>query len=132
MSRHNYSDDLDHWDQVRWRGAVASATRGHRGQQLFRELLVALDALAEKRLIPEDLQRDGEVCALGAVGRARGIDLAPLDPEDPEAVAQAFDIAPCLAREITFMNDDFYGETPERRWARMRAWVADQIKPKVS
>jgi hypothetical protein len=45
MSRSGYSDDHSEWDLIRWRGAVASAIRGKRGQAFLRELLVALDAM---------------------------------------------------------------------------------------
>lgn len=73
--------------------------------------------------------REGDVCALGAVGKMRGMDMSDLDPEDPDTVAGAFDVAAPLAREIVYMNDEVssYSETPEQRWTRMRAWVARQI-----
>ena len=71
----------------------------------------------------------GDVCALGSVGRARGIDMAPIDPEDNEAVASTFGIADAMAREIMYWNDEggTYRETPEQRFDRMRAWVAKHI-----
>lgn len=56
MSRSGYSDDLDSWSMIRWRGAVTSATRGARGQAFFREMLAALDAMPEKKLIADDLE----------------------------------------------------------------------------
>lgn len=130
MSRSGYIDDYDDDLQLgRWRGMVASATRGKRGQKLFRDLLAALDAMPEKALITEELEADGNVCALGALGLQRDIDMANLDPEEPEHVAAAFDIATCLAQEIVYMNDEWGGrnETPEQRWARMRGWVSKQI-----
>jgi hypothetical protein len=132
MSRHGYSDDLGDEDPLqlgRWRGRVASAIRGRRGQQLLRDLRDALDAMPEKRLIAEQLEADGEVCALGAVGRARGIEMSGIDPEDSERVAAAFDIAEPLAREITYENDENYNMTPEGRWKYMRSWVERRIKP---
>jgi hypothetical protein len=84
MSRSGYNDDydLDPWQGIRWRGAVASAIRGRRGQAFLRELLVALDALPEHKLIANELEKDGAVCALGAVGKARGLALAGLHPDD--------------------------------------------------
>ena len=137
-----------------WRGMVASATRGKRGQQFFKDLLSALDAMSEKRLIA-DLLEDGpagEVCAIGALGRARGVDMRALDPECPEQVAPIFNIAECLAQEVVYMNDeysryvhfelpgpprypykahDWYRReiTPEERWQHMRDWVSKQIRP---
>lgn len=167
MSRAGYSDDIDDPLELgHWRAQVASATRGKRGQKLLRDLLVALDAMPEKRLIAEELEvsaaadekhaqawvalfkdpeaadryrkhhvetrpaeyREGDVCALGALGRVRGLDMSGLDPDEPEGVAAAFDIASPLAREIVYMNDECnYRETPEQRWQRMRKWVAAQI-----
>lgn len=132
MSRSDYSDDMDDmWAHIRWRGRVASAIRGKRGQAFLREMLAALDAMPEKRLIDGDLEAAGEVCAIGAVGRCRGVNMAEIDPEDYTEVAKVFDIAAPLAREIVFENDEagYYQETPENRWARIRAWVAKQVAP---
>ena len=128
MSRSGYSDDGDHIDL--YRQAVARATNGERGQRLLRDLLTALDAMPDRRLIPGHLEHDRGVCALGALGKARGLDMANVDPHDPHEVAETFDIAPSLAREIVFANDEaYYGnETPERRWLRVRRWVASQIE----
>ena len=125
MSRSGYSDDYDdNWGLIKWRGMVASATRGKRGQVLLRDLLAALDAMPVKALVAHELETEqGDVCALGAVGKARGVDLSALDPEEPEQVAGAFNIAPCLAQEIVYENDegDSWKETPEHRWELMRA-----------
>jgi len=130
MSRSNYTDDCSGWDLIRWRGAVLSASRGKRGQKFFIDLLAALDALPEKRLIAEELEQDGEVCAIGSLGLQRGIDMKNLDPEDPEQVAKTFDIATCLAQEVVYENDDgYYRETPEQRFIRMHKWVEAQIAP---
>lgn len=130
MSRSGYSDDLDPLDLGRWRGRVASATRGGRGQAFFRDLLAALEAMPEKRLIAYELQQGGEVCAIGSLGARRGIDMSGLDPDDPDTVAGQFNIATCLAQEVVYMNDEgtWGSETPEQRWVRMRAWVASQLK----
>ena len=88
MSRSGYSDDSDDsddcndWAFIRWRGAVDSAILGRRGQRLLKEMRQALDAMPVKQLIAEELERDGLVCALGAVGRARGLNMTGIDPED--------------------------------------------------
>lgn len=140
MSRSGYHEDCD--DPLiigRYRGRVASAVRGKRGQAFLKEALAALDAMPEKRLIIDALEAEPtglpfaprqDVCLLGAVGRARQLDMSKLDPHCPERVAGAFNIAEVLAREITWENDEnWYGrETPEQRWVRMRKWVASQIK----
>lgn len=97
MNRSGYSDDIDHWELIKWRGMVASAIRGKRGQRLLIDLIAALDAMPEKRLIADQLECDGEVCALGSVGRSRQIDMTGIDPHDPDTVSGLFDIAACLA-----------------------------------
>lgn len=112
MSRSGYVDD-DGGDPLalgRWRGRVASALRGKRGQAFLRELAASLDAMPEKRLIAHELKADGDFCTLGVLGDARGIDLEKLDPEDYDGVADAFGIAPCMAQEIVFENDEAFDE----------------------
>lgn len=137
MSRSGYSDDYDgtEWDMIRWRGAVASAIRGARGQALLRELRDALDAMPEKRLIAEELQdQTGAVCTIGALGVARGVDLSKLHVEDYDSIAAEFGVARALIQETEYMNDEGgrRGQSPESRWCRMRAWVSAQIKPEPS
>lgn len=133
MSRSGYSDAIDNWALIRWRGMVASAMRGKRGQKMLTDLLAALDAMPVKALIAHELKTEaGEVCALGALGVARGIDMPAIDPDESEEVAAAFDIAEPLAREIVYMNDEYCDsytvKTPEQRWSAMRNWVATKIK----
>jgi hypothetical protein len=130
VSRAQYCDDLDQWDLIRWRGAVASAIRGKRGQAFLREMLAALDALPEPKLIADELiEEDGSVCAIGSVGKARGLDMETLDPDDHEALALTFGIPDALVREIEYVNDEHYtAQTPEQRFAAVRAWVMSQIK----
>lgn len=133
MSRSGYSEDCDGWDLIRWRGAVASAIRGNRGQAFLREMLDALKALPNKRLIARELEsNEGEVCALGAVARTRGLDIKGIDPEDGETVAEKFGIARALAQEIVFENDEDYSWnqcTPEERYSRMVSWIEQNLKP---
>jgi len=136
MSRSNCSADFSCHDKecLCYRNAVDRAIRGKRGQALLLEMLTALDAMPEKALIAGELESsDGRVCALGCVGRARGIDMKPLNPEHIKQIAKAFDIAESQAREIAYMNDVVgpYHETPEQRWRLMRAWVQEQIAPEV-
>lgn len=132
MSRSGYSDDGDYemWDQIRWRGAVASALRGRRGQAFLREMLAALYALPEKRLIQGELvdeYDDGAVCVFGAVGRVRKIAMEGVDPEDYGRVAKLFDVPGAFAREVMEVND-CRRETPEARWLRVRHWLVDHIR----
>lgn len=135
MSRSGYyefDDDNNNWDSIRWSGAVKSAIRGKRGQDFLKALLEALDAMPVKELIAGELEKDGQVCALGALGKARGLDMSGLDPEDAGPVAATFGISKALAREIVFVNDDDFGfqsMESSKRFEAMRKWVVENIKP---
>lgn len=132
MSRSGYVDDWDDTIQmINYRGAVLSALRGARGQKLLREMLAAMDAMEHKELAAGVLIDGwGACCALGTVAKVRGIDVSKLDPEDSHCVAEVFDIADSMAREIAFENDEGgpYKETEAQRFTRMRAWVVSNIK----
>jgi hypothetical protein len=134
MSRSGYTDECYGRELAMWRGQVASAIRGKRGQAFLREMVAALDAMPEKRLIAGTLRKGGEVCAIGAVGVARGVEnLETIDPEDYLRIARVFGIAHQLVQEIEYENDDDWYEnevSPERRWSRMRRWAASQLTDK--
>lgn len=144
MSRSGYSEDYDESypnASSLYRNSVDSALMGKRGQAFLRDLLAALDDLPEKRLVAFAFEADGEVCALGAVGRIKGIEMPKGDFSDDDgmsvskrALGRAFGIAPCKAAEIMFENDEgasyWRAETPEQRFDRMRAWVVAQLKAK--
>jgi hypothetical protein len=105
--------------------------RGKRGRALLLELRDALDAMPEKVLIAHELQdAAGAFCTLGVIGQARGLPLGDIDPEDSDQVAKHFGIAPALAKEIVFENDEgcWLAETPQERWERMREWVEEALK----
>lgn len=128
MSRSGYSDNCEYFEL--WRSAVWRAITGARGQAFLRELIAALDSMPEKRLIAGELIRDGEVCAIGSVGLARGMDLTRIDYESPRFVGRAFGIARSMAAEIEYENDGdhhYDTETAEDRWRRMRAWAVSNL-----
>ncbi len=134
MTRSGYSDDFDgdgNWGLICWRGAVASAIRGARGQAFLREMAAALDAMPVKELIAHEIvTADGACCAMGAVAKARGCQTSDLDPHNRKQVAGRMGIAAALCAEIAHENDDDFAwktETPALRWERMRRWVDGQI-----
>lgn len=132
MSRSGYSDEYDSQQLNVWRGAVERAILGKRGQAFLIEMRDAMDAMPVKRLASNALSTpDGEVCAMGSVGKKRGVDMSKIDPEDRDSVAAFFNIAPALVAEIAYLNDEdgqwLNSETPEERYARVRAWVELQI-----
>ncbi len=109
MSRHGYSDNCE--NLAMWRGVIASATRGKRGQAFFRALVAALDAMPEKRLVEGELEdKEGAVCALGCLGKARGVDLGSVDTHDWDALGEMFNITHQLAQEVMYVNDEWRRE----------------------
>ena len=131
MSRSNYSDDCSESECNLWAGAVRCAIRGTRGQRLLREMAEAMDAMPEKKLIANALERNGAYCALGVVGKHRGLDMTKVDADDPDQVGMMLDIARAMAAEIAYRNDetmfDEYEDTAHQRWQYMRGWVANNI-----
>jgi len=134
MSRSGYWDDWDGDGRPPefYRRAVENAINGKRGQAFLTELLAALDALPQPRLIAGQLVEGGEVCALGALGVRRGMDMSKIDVENPDSVAEAFKIPRCLAAEIEYENDDDFSYkssmTPEKRFEYMRKWVVSCLQ----
>lgn len=139
MSRSGYSDsddgDYDQWQQIMHNGRVMSAIRGKRGQAFLRELVEALDAMPEKKLIANDLQSGGGVCAIGSVGLRRGVDMSAIEVEDYVKIAEVFGIAPSLVQEIEWENDSALGyweeqkpDGDERRWKRVRQWAVSHLR----
>jgi hypothetical protein len=130
MSRSGYSDDWDgdaNWVMIRWRGAVKSAINGKRGQAFLRELIKALDALPKPELIASELESGDQVCAIGAVGKMRGLDMSELDPEDIDYVASVFGIPRALACEIVYENDEGYFASSYSRFEAMRRWAVAHL-----
>lgn len=141
MSRSGYSEDAEYL--ALWRANVDRAIAGKRGQAFLRELLDALDAISTKRLIVGEFVDGKDVCAIGAVGVRRGLDMSKLELGQNRDVAKAFGISHALACEVQYENDDQDGErygknaageyrrlpapTPEERWATMRAWCVERI-----
>lgn len=135
MSRSGYSCDLGSRELNLWRATVERSIRGKRGQAFLREMVAALDAMPVKELVDGDIVRDEQhVCAIGSVALARKLNVKEIDPSDRDAVGQTFGIAPALAAEIAFENDDDFGygdKTPADRWKRMRSWAASKLLPAV-
>jgi hypothetical protein len=136
VSRSGYIDyDENDPGFARWRGAVSKAINGRRGQAFLREMLAALDAMPEKELIAAELvSEDGAVCAIGAICKARGMDVSNIDEGDGEDVGDAVGIARAMAMEIAYINDEcgpakWQGEeTPAQRFERVRRWVVAKLK----
>lgn len=113
MSRSGYYEDdgcEDTWAHIRWRGAVASAMRGKKGQAFLKECLAALEAMPDKKLAGQTYEAEGAYCTLGVVGKQRGIDLSRFDSDYfDESYEEDFGVNSKVLREIIWENDGFTG-----------------------
>jgi hypothetical protein len=120
-------------------GALRSAIRGRRGQQLLRDLVAGLDALPEPELAAGSLEdpESGCVCALGAVRLQRGPHAVPLshDLTDPDVdwrdLAEPFNISEALAHAVIAANEFRDKRNDEqsrrRRWQSVRNWAVSKL-----
>lgn len=121
---------------------MQSGLKGKRGRAFLSEMLAAMDAMPIKQLAKDELETTNEVsfshwgmieaetvCAIGTVGKARGVDMGNIDPDDYSTVAGKFGIATAMAQEIVFINDEAgsWRETPEERFARVRSWIVSEL-----
>lgn len=148
MSRSGYvdADEYDYWTWIRYRGAVNSALKGRRGQKALVELVQALDVMPQKKLAANAFGGQLGVCALGALAKARGVDLSDLQPdlgscpEKAEAwevdevnwheLGRRLNIAQSMAREVMYENDDEFDNSEQgqrRRWKRIRDWALAEM-----
>jgi hypothetical protein len=144
MTRLYYDDDLEPWEENLSAGALQSAIRGKRGQQLLRDLTNGLDALPSLELSAGALEDEatGCCCALGAVRRFRGEDAVPLwfhpmeEGVNPADLAKPFNIAKILAWAVVQVNEDADSCNDERarrrRWQRVRDWAVKNLIVKQS
>lgn len=104
--------------QYAWTGNVERICRGKRGQKILRELVGALLALPERRLIHGYLQKDGEVCAIGALAKYRGMDLSQYDSgeEGTHEVGNDLGLGYMLKWQIGAENDLYC--SPLHQWTR--------------
>lgn len=154
--RLNWTDEEDRPGQFAlWDANCRRSLRGKDGQKALRELEAALLALPEKRLIRDALTNDdGEVCAVGAYARHKGLDLSKFDPEyESDEVGIAAGMPPLVAWKVVALNDvtlDTVWEvadgplnrwdahykggvavvrdmTPEERYEKVLTWVRSQL-----
>ena len=117
---------------------VRRSLKGRKGQAALRELEAALLALPVKRLIDGAVEHDGDVCAIGALARAKGVDVEPedewSDPEDTDMVpiGEECGMPRLVAWEVVCQNDlHMEWLTPEQRYDSMLRWVRKQLEEKT-
>ena len=140
MSRSGFHD-MDEYDQDtilamgRARGQIVSAIRGKRGQKFLRTALTALDAMEDKRLAGGTfgVGDAGCMCLFTSIatetGRASAIPKRPNDDGKGTChqLADAFNVAPILVRDLVWDNDENAPRDPAARWQYMRDQIAAMI-----
>ena len=138
MSRSGYIED-DYEYAALYRGCVARAIRGKRGQRALIDIISALDEMPDKKLIASSFSCEEGDCVLGAMARKRGVNMDDLevvsdefgdDTANSREVGRRLEIAPSMAAEAMYENDEgsYNCETPEQRWTRMRSWAVSNLK----
>ena len=130
--RINYSDEEDWPGQFElWQGNCERSLRGRQGQQELKELKAALLALPDKSLLYKTLyDEEGGVCAVGAYGRHKGLDLTKFDVDsETDEVGIEAGMPKLVAWKVVEMNDILFDRTftPEQRYEGMLAWVESKI-----
>ncbi len=134
------AEDFSGLEAGRWLARVRSALFGRPGQAVMAELEEALLALHHHRLIEGALfDADGEVCALGALGLRREVEL-PTGGDEEDVSETAFwaethlGITYTLAWVIQEANDVQFGRlSPEARYAAVFNWVRKwQMDPEAA
>lgn len=131
MSRISYSDEENYPGQFDlWQANCRRSLRGKQGQEELRVLRDALLALPDKRLIHGSLiDEEGEICAIGAYAKHKGLDLEKFDPEDStDEVGIEAGMPSLVAWKVVEMNDmELSDLTPEQRYTKMLEWVDSQL-----
>jgi hypothetical protein len=134
MSRIGISDDEEFPGQFGlWQGNCQRSIKGRVGQAALRELEAALLALPQKRLIAGELEdSEGEVCALGALKRYKGVAEVKAEPEwEMEEVGVELGMPRLVAWKVVALNDDEFDWrapiSPEERYEKVLTWVRKQL-----
>jgi hypothetical protein len=142
MSRSGFHEIYDYdrdaiLSMGRTKGQILSASRGKRGQAFFRKALAALDKMEDKRLAGGTfgVAQGGCMCLLTSLatetGRASvltpGRDLE-YDDTICDDMADAFNVAPILLRDLVWDNDENAPRDPASRWQ----WMRDRIEAAIT
>jgi hypothetical protein len=140
MSRFDaYDSDYgyDEYDALRsagWKHAEAMALRGKRGLRVLKEMEHALLSLEQPRLISNYVALNGEVCAVGAYLKFKGVDISQYDGygcisgEEAAALGASAGMQRTVAWTIANLNDEHCEQsTPEERYEYILNWVRKKI-----
>ena len=125
-----------------YRANVERSLAGKRGQKYLRKLIEALDAMEVKELHAIHPDDDGlfeennvcKPCTLGAVALREGWeDPTNISASYHEGLGKRLNVPSMLIAEVEWENDEggpqwYRSESPEERWARMRAWAVRHLK----
>jgi hypothetical protein len=117
-----------------WNQRLSATLYSKRGKERLREFASILDAMPEKKLIANTLEREGQVCFVGAICRAKGVEMPKprydddCDIYDTAESGQRAGIPWTLAWTMGSLNDNQWGRlSPEERWLAARRWIDEQL-----
>lgn len=113
-----------------FKASISRAVNSTGGQAMLKNLLSALDAMPYPRLIGGVFEFDCDYCAIGALGKAAGLNVAKFSTEKLPELAATFGCPLVLIDVIMKTNDEGRRELPAQKWSRMRDWTAHQIHKK--
>lgn len=109
---------------------MSSALKGKRDQAFLIDPRDAMDAMPNKSAWWRTrLKLTGSSAPSVFSSAKRSIEMSVIDAHCRETVSGVFRIAPAMAAEVVFENDECgWNETSEQRWQRMRKWIGSHIK----
>lgn len=113
---------------------TARSLQGKKGQASLRELEQALLALPEKRLVSGEFETpEGEVCAIGALKRFKGVEHVEHDPStDMDLVGEELGMPRLVAWMVVARNDHSFEDlNDDERYRAMLGWVRHQLRSSV-
>ena len=134
--RINWCDEEERPGQFAlWQANCERSMRGKRGRQALLDLEAELLSMTDKRLIGDDLAANGEVCAVGALMRHRGVDQQHLEQlndsglESDELAVREAKVPSLVAWNLVELNDiELEHATPEERYQTVLSRVQTYLE----
>ena len=141
----------EQWAWIRFRGQVASAIRGRRGQATLKQAAEAMERLPRRQLITGELCDGTGVCVVGAViyddfkskglspkaawNKLRGLSrkIGRDAYEIEEYAVKELGFTRALANEVQFENDEGagFGLDPRASYSGMLGWLRRMTSDRV-
>lgn len=130
MSRISYSDEEEFPGQFAlWQANCRRSLHSKAGREALREVEAALVAMPEKHLIRGYIEDEGQVCAIGAAIKARGL-LDKVDEDDytDDTAVELLGFPRLVAWKLVELNDEHGpNDTTAQRYERVLAEIRQML-----